>query len=78
MGFQPQPGMMLADAARLIGPLIGVPPDQIAGFVLLVVVDDDGGPAIAASDNIPPAMAADLMLLAGEMLARSERERLMN
>jgi hypothetical protein len=65
-------GMHLSEAAERIGPIVGMPPEQIAGFVIVVVdtePEPGTGPVIAASENIPPAIAADLMILAGEMLA---------
>lgn len=65
-------GMPLSEAAELIGPIVEMPPEEIGGF-LIVVIDAEPepgtGPVIAASENIPPAMAADLMILAGQTLA---------
>jgi hypothetical protein len=63
-------GMNLAEAAERIGPILGLPPEQLAGFVIIAVVDDDNsGPAIAASENITPVMAAEMLTLTGGMLA---------
>lgn len=74
-----QEGMNLDEAAGRISPVVAVPADKIAGFVILVIVDDDGpGPAIAASENIPPSVAAILLHDAGTILAQTlaESERL--
>lgn len=65
-------GMSLSEATERIGPIVGMPPERIGGFVIVVVdtePEPGTGPVVAASENIPPAMAADLMVLAGEMLA---------
>jgi len=67
-----QEGMKLDEAAGRIGPILGEPADKIAGFVILAILDEPGaGLAIAASENIPPAMAAILLHDAGTILAQA-------
>jgi hypothetical protein len=68
-GFQQ--GMNLKEAAERLAPLAGLDPAEVAGFILLIVVDDDEqGPAVAASDNIPPHVAGHMLILAGNMLLK--------
>lgn len=67
-----QEGMRLVEAAERIGPILDLPPERVAGFVILVIDSEPGtGPAISASENIPPAAAAMLMHDAAVILAQT-------
>lgn len=57
-----QHGMPLSDAAERIAPIVDLPADQIAGFVIVVVpAADDVGWSVAASENMPPETAGLLL-----------------
>lgn len=55
-------GIGLEAAVERLAPIVGLPADQIAGFVIVAIPADDGaGPSVAASDNVPPEAAALLL-----------------
>ena len=71
-----QGGMSLADAAERIAPIAKLEPGKVAGFVLIVIVDDDDSPpAIAASENIPPHLAAHILDVTARHMFAAEMER---
>jgi hypothetical protein len=70
-----KPGMKLDEAAERLAPIVDFPPDEIAGFVIVVLPADPGtGPGIAASENIPPHMAAHMLDIVAQMLFAAEAE----
>ena len=53
-------GYSFKEAKALIGPLVGWPMEDVAGFVV-VTVDKQGRAGFGASPNIAPAQVPDLL-----------------
>lgn len=72
-----QRGMSLSDAAERIAPIVELPADQIAGFVIVVIpATDDVGWSVAASENMPPETAGLLLgTVAGALVTAAATHR---